>query len=243
MKRAVAVFVIVVAHQAFADPQSDAVALFNQASAKYDAGDYLAAAEQFVAAYELDPDPPYLFNIAQAYRFGNNCAAAADYYHRFLAAVPAPPNRDKVNGWLHEQEACAVRASHAMQVQAPTPTIAPTHHLSRRGFEVAGVVTASAGVVALAIGLGLGDRASTLASDVTRACAMPFCAWSAEQNSDKDGRRDAAIGFALDGVAAAALAGGAILYYLGHRAPAVSVTATACRPGERGAIGAWSTSW
>ncbi len=35
------------------------------------------AAERFELAYELDPDPAYLFNLAQAYRLGNVCAKSA----------------------------------------------------------------------------------------------------------------------------------------------------------------------
>ena len=80
---------------------------YTAGQAKYEAGDFLGAAEQFAAAYQHDPDPVYLFNLAQAYRFAKRCRDSADNYRRFLAAAPDAPNRDNVEHYLEEVDACA----------------------------------------------------------------------------------------------------------------------------------------
>src|SRR5688500_16608759 len=80
----------------WATPSDDARTAYQAATTAYANGRYGDAAERFKEAYSLDPDPGYLFNIAQAYRLGQLCANAVDYYDRFLAAVPDPPERDAV---------------------------------------------------------------------------------------------------------------------------------------------------
>ncbi|MEM7156341.1 MAG: tetratricopeptide repeat protein [Myxococcota bacterium] len=50
---------------------------------KFDAGDYVGAVAEFEAAYEIDPDPNFLYNIGRTYEEGGQLAAAADYYRRY----------------------------------------------------------------------------------------------------------------------------------------------------------------
>lgn len=80
---------------------------YNDGLALYKAGDFRGAADKFQLAYERDPDPVYLFNLAQAYRFAKLCQQAADSYTRFLKEAPNAPNRDKVQKYLEEMNACA----------------------------------------------------------------------------------------------------------------------------------------
>ena len=84
--------------------QGDQAAM--DAEKKFKSGDYAGAIEKFKLAYQLNADPGYLFNIAQAYRLTRDCASSADYYRQFLEKVPSPPNLDQVKRWLAEQEAC-----------------------------------------------------------------------------------------------------------------------------------------
>src|SRR5207249_9530232 len=56
--------------------------------------------------YEIDADPSYLFDTAQAYRLAKNCREAASYYRLFLARAVDPPNLDKVRGYIERMEAC-----------------------------------------------------------------------------------------------------------------------------------------
>lgn len=76
------------------------------AETKFKSGDYAGAVEKFKLAYQLDSDPGYLFDIAQAYRLARDCARSVDYYRQFLDKVPSPPNLDQVNGWIADQQAC-----------------------------------------------------------------------------------------------------------------------------------------
>ncbi|MBA3451722.1 MAG: hypothetical protein H0T42_01345 [Deltaproteobacteria bacterium] len=98
--------------------QGDLAAM--EAETKFKSGDYAGAVEKFKLAYQLDADPGYLFNVAQAYRLAKDCASSADYYRQFLEKVPSPPNLDQVKGWLADQEACvrALASSAAAEADA-----------------------------------------------------------------------------------------------------------------------------
>src|SRR5437868_2731123 len=84
--------------------KATAAAAYREGQRHYTAGDYPGAAASFLAAYDADPDPVYLFNAAQAFRFAGDCAQAATHYRRFLAAVASAPNLDRVRANLDEME-------------------------------------------------------------------------------------------------------------------------------------------
>jgi hypothetical protein len=50
--------------------------------------DFAAAAAEFAAAYEIDPRPRYLFNLALAQRLGGECRKAIDTYRAYLDTHP-----------------------------------------------------------------------------------------------------------------------------------------------------------
>jgi tetratricopeptide (TPR) repeat protein len=77
-----------VATAAYAGPLDEAKSHFKQGKAYQEAGAFLRAAEEFEAAYALDPRTEMLFNIAQAYRLGSDKPKAVDYFQRYLAAQP-----------------------------------------------------------------------------------------------------------------------------------------------------------
>jgi len=87
----------------------------------YNAGDYRGAADRFKVAYASDPDPVYLYNLAQADRFAKLCSESADAYRRFLAAAPTAPNRDKVQRYVDEMDACAKDQGQATPAAPATP--------------------------------------------------------------------------------------------------------------------------
>jgi tetratricopeptide (TPR) repeat protein len=105
----VLVVLLLLAAATNAAAESKATALFAEGQRLYTAGKYLEAAEVFAAAYDLEADPVHLFNAAQAYRLGEACAKAADAYRRFMAAVPDPPEPERVHRYIDEMEACAAR--------------------------------------------------------------------------------------------------------------------------------------
>lgn len=58
------------------------------ALAEYQAGDYAAAARDFRASYDLDPDPELLYALGQALRLSGDCAGAIEAYSDFLIRLP-----------------------------------------------------------------------------------------------------------------------------------------------------------
>jgi len=58
------------------------------ALAEYQAGDFAAAARDFRASYDLDPDPELLYALGQALRLSGDCAGAVAAYSEFLIRLP-----------------------------------------------------------------------------------------------------------------------------------------------------------
>ncbi|HTR51070.1 MAG TPA: hypothetical protein VMJ10_10220 [Kofleriaceae bacterium] len=115
-----------VAHaQAPAHDKAGGQKAYIDGQALYNGGDYRGAAEKFKLAYDRDPDPVYLFNLAQADRFAKQCSESADAYRRFLAAAPTAPNRDKVEHYIEEMDACAKDQALTPPSPAPAPAPAP----------------------------------------------------------------------------------------------------------------------
>lgn len=236
---AAVVFATGVAH---ADPQLDAkakqaadagIALFNK-------DDFAGAAAKFEEAYGLNHDPSYLFNIAQAYRHTGNCVRSADYYGRFLSAVPHPPNEDKIRVWYASELQCAKERAANVPVEGPNqeppkqepPKQEPpvvTHGGGRhRGLAIALGATS---LVAFGVGGFFAWDASYLsdqrASFLAGCSTSDHCSSAVVNDYDRRGSRAqtlAIVGFAAGGVA---LAAGVTLYLMAgsaESAPPVAIT-------------------
>jgi tetratricopeptide (TPR) repeat protein len=217
---------------ASADPPPDPERLYQLGQDAYDAKNYDAAIAAWTRSYELSDRPELLFNIGQAYRLrdrAGDCALARDNYRRFVARTPDSPQRALAIGFVAQLGSCPG--------QATTPVVVPTATGHTNLERDLGIGTAGAGVVLVGIGIGFGHHASILSDDVTRACSM-MCDWGIEKSKDAAGRRDEAIGLALDGVGAAAIIAGAVAYYVGIRQSPVEVQP---RPG--GWTLSWSAAW
>ena len=221
--------------QATADQQA-AKAHFTEGQKHFTADEFFLAAQEFELAYKLDPDPVYLYNIAQAYRRGSACARAADYYRKFLVVVPNPPNLDKVNRYLTELDACAkVEASgqpapppkEEPKVEAPAPPTMIADPTAGRFERRLGLAIGAAGVAILGVGVWFTHDVHTLEGYSDALCppaSMAPCAWSASKQARADdlkhrGDRASALeigGYALGG---AAVLSGVVLYVLGDRVP------------------------
>lgn len=57
--------------------------LVEEGTGLYEAEDYVGAVAKFQAAYELDPDPNFLYNIGRTYEEAAQLQEAVDYYRRF----------------------------------------------------------------------------------------------------------------------------------------------------------------
>ncbi len=90
-------------------------ALFDEASAAYQAGRYDRAVELFLSAYDLSRAPGILFNVAQAYRLRGEafCDRALVYYRRSLEEDPGADNRPEIEERIAEMERCTREAAGA----------------------------------------------------------------------------------------------------------------------------------
>lgn len=82
---AVVLFFIATAH---ATP-SEAARWFQKGKTAYHNLRYMEAANAFQKAYELDPRPFLLYNIALCHEKLGNIKTAVDYYHRYLQVTPS----------------------------------------------------------------------------------------------------------------------------------------------------------
>jgi tetratricopeptide (TPR) repeat protein len=78
------------------------VALNEEGSSLYAAGDFRHAAERFLQAYAIDQDPNLLFNIASCYEGLGDIDAALEKYRAFLSAPAADPDGRPRAEWAIE---------------------------------------------------------------------------------------------------------------------------------------------
>jgi tetratricopeptide (TPR) repeat protein len=92
---AVAVAVLA-ANLAHADPEGDAQGHFKRGVKLYNLGHFQEAIPEFEKAYDLDPQPILLFNIAQSHRQNGNKERALFFYRRYLEEEPNVTKRADV---------------------------------------------------------------------------------------------------------------------------------------------------
>ena len=230
--------VLVAAAPVLADKaKGDAEALAGQKL--YEGGKYHDAAVHFVAAYEADPQPAYLFNIAQAYRFAKECTNAAKYFRLFLDATKQveAQNLDKVHHYLDEMDACAKTeappapappAPQPVVAPAPVPATVPQHDEPAdpgHGKRTLGLAIGAAGIVGLAAGAYFTHRVSAISDEAqawenancTTASACPADVRKMQQDAfaskGSSAETKEVVAYSLGG---AALVTGAVLYMLGR---------------------------
>jgi len=205
-----------------------------------EAGDYDAAAREYEKAYELVPHPELFFNLAQVYRLGKKKEKALEYYERYLAVEPngrAAPQARKFARQLKKEldkakakeqsgsESGSGSSSGSGSGSASgsesgsggdlTRRVEPSH--PGRTLRIAGMATAGAGLVALAVGIKYGLDARRISNDLSDYDQM----WTqAALDRQAVGKRAEKRMFIGTGLGAAFIAGGAVLYYLGHSARA-----------------------
>jgi tetratricopeptide (TPR) repeat protein len=223
-----------------ADDPSPAEILYEEGQSAYKRADYAAAVAKWQASYDLSGESGLLFNLAQAYRLSGDCGRGLATYKRFIAADPTADQRPLAEDFTRELERTCTKQT---AVVPPAPKPAPSYSVDRdtrpgRTLRIAGLATGGTGVAVLATGLLFGHHAQAIGGEVTDAC-VTSCDWTVQKSKDAAGRRDATIGYALDVVGVAAIAGGAVMYYLGSKST-VTVTPT---PRESGAVVSWRGSW
>jgi len=107
---------------AVADP-TRARAHFDLAKRFFEVNEYRRAMEEFKVAYVEEPDPAFLYNIAECHRRLGEVPDALVFYRRFLLLAPAgAPARPSVEKRIAELQA---RIRDAQASAAPAPLLAP----------------------------------------------------------------------------------------------------------------------
>ena len=232
--RRLALALLLAAGHAAADPKTDeARAHFKQGKAFQDVGAFDKAADEYKAAYAIDPRAEMLFDIAQAYRLGGQAQQALDYFQQYLTAQPSGAGADEarqhvaeLTKQLADERERSVKAAPpppAPPPPAPPPPTAPKL-VTRRGspaLRIGGLATAGAGVVAcgLAVKFGLDAR-----SDADAISRTDRTLWTdADRRTYEHGQaanRHMMESYAVGG---ALVVTGAVLYWVGARTHVVPV--------------------
>ena len=224
--------------------------LSNTGQRAYDDGNFTTAIINWQESYQLSGANGLLFNLAQAKRLSGDCAGAITTYRRFIAtdADKASEQHKLAKDLTRELEVTCPEQKPAV-IQPPKVVDHPkllgpsdirplSASRPERTWKIAGLVTGGSGIVAITIGLGLGHHGSSIGNEVTAAC-QTGCDWEKLKDKDARGRREVTIGNAVAAVGVAAVAGGAIFYYLGVRQEVFTV---APAPSGGGFV-SWSGSW
>ncbi|HSX22364.1 MAG TPA: hypothetical protein VLE97_06265 [Gaiellaceae bacterium] len=255
MKIVLIIVTAIVLGASVARADTSAEDLYAQGQVAYDRGDWQTAIARWTASYELSGEVALLFNVAQAQRQAGDCPAATATYRRYVEADAdtASEQHKLAQGFLRELAATCPPAPVSKQAGdhgATQGNLGPQLNSSARlndhndrpgrALKIGGLVTGGAGVALLATGLVFGHNSQSIASEVTSACSTS-CDWATWKDKDAAGRRDATIGRVLDGVGAAGLATGLVLYYAGVRQSGTLGLAPVGREG--GAVVSWGGSW
>jgi tetratricopeptide (TPR) repeat protein len=217
--------------------QVKAKAIYDEGLRFYNIGEYQQAIARFKESYVVVPAPLLLFNIAQAYRLAGDCDQALRSYRTYLREVPKPANKDQVDKAIAICE--KVVATPDPQPVEPAPVeprppvvaSAPTDEDGGEDAEVeddseepearpgrvkriAGIALGVTGVAIAVTGVYFGLRASSQASDIEGFDGVWDEDW---ESTEKAQKRNAVLGPVLIGVGLGAIAGGAVLYIMGHR--------------------------
>ncbi|MCC6993639.1 MAG: hypothetical protein IT370_03315 [Deltaproteobacteria bacterium] len=92
---------------------------YEEATKAYNLGKFDKAIEAYERAYDLKPDPVFLFNIAQSHRLNNNFKQALFFYKSFLRNAPDAPNRAQIEERIAELEEWVAK----QQVTANAPPV------------------------------------------------------------------------------------------------------------------------
>lgn len=107
---------------------------YEKAVSHFNANEYPAAAEEFLAVYKAVPQPALLYNAAQAYRLGGDGPKALESYRAFLKAAPEAKQKGDVERHIKELESkTAVVVKAVPDMSAPAVAMTTTTKTSPNG--------------------------------------------------------------------------------------------------------------
>ena len=128
MKRALAAIVLsavaLTSAAASADDSVEAKTHFNRGVKLYNLGHFQEAIPEFEKAYDLDPAPILLFNIAQSHRQNGNKERALFFYRRYLEQEPNADKRADVEQRMKEL-AQSLQQENEQKQKPPTEVTPP----------------------------------------------------------------------------------------------------------------------
>jgi tetratricopeptide (TPR) repeat protein len=209
---------------------------YNQGMKQYTLGHFSEAIEEFEKAYDLKPEPIFLYNIAQSHRQNKNAERALFFYRRYLEADPRTKNRAEVEKRMREME--TLLAEEKERASAPAispPPVAPTPPAAvvlpvpapvqppppvaqpeaapanpGRGLRIAGIVLGSVGLAGIGTGIIFGVHSKTLYDEARQG--------SYNKAKDDSSKTFQTLEWVSIGVGGAAVATGIILYIIGATA-------------------------
>jgi hypothetical protein len=105
-------------------PEAEAKRHFDEGTKAYNLGEFVRAATEYRAAYNAKPDPVLLYNIAQAYRLGNDFQQALFFYKSFRRNLPDAANRAEVDERIRTLEE-QIERQKSVAISPPNNTVAP----------------------------------------------------------------------------------------------------------------------
>jgi len=117
--------VLLAASVAHADSETEAQEHFKRGVKLYNLGHFQDAIPEFEKAYDLDPQPILLFNIAQSHRQNGNKERALFFYRRYLEQEPNAAKRADVEQRMKEL-AQALQQENEQKQKPPTEVSPPT---------------------------------------------------------------------------------------------------------------------
>ncbi len=109
--------------QATPEQKKNAKQHYEKGTTHYNLGRFDEAIDEFTKAFELYPEPVFLYNIAQSYRMKENWERAKFFYKRYLSLSPDAKNRADVETRIAEMDAELAKAKPGPVTPTnPTPT-------------------------------------------------------------------------------------------------------------------------
>ena len=109
---------------------------YEKGATEYNLGHFPEAIAEFEKAYQLDPAPVLLFNIAQAHRQNGNNERAAFFYRRYLEQAPSAANRAEVEKRIKDLDE-AIRQQSEIKRRPPTEVAHDDHDLPAQQVDTA----------------------------------------------------------------------------------------------------------
>jgi tetratricopeptide (TPR) repeat protein len=215
---------------------------YNQGMKQYTLGHFPEAIEEFSKAYDLKPEPIFLYNIAQSHRQNKNPERAMFFYRRYLEAEPGAKNRAEVEKRMKEMEKllaeerersapppfpppppapppprpAPVVVTPIPEPETPPPPPVQAPATSGRGLRIGGVVVSCVGLAGIGTGVFFGIHSNSLYTQARQGTWDP-----AKDDSSKTFQ---VLEWVSLGVGGAAVATGIVLYIVGATAKSPSET-------------------